>query len=179
MSLTVNEEVEQVQIDAFTSRAFGGNPAAVVFQQRDESWMQNVAMENNLAETAFISPIHGTKNSYNIRWFTPIVEVDLCGHATLAAASALYTTRRVLYGEMIEFHSLASGSLFARMNNIEGTIELDFPTTPPTEIVLSPEEIELVCSGFGLESIDIRCKNFFFIITIIIVVIIFICLSIF
>ena len=156
MSLTVNKEVEQVQIDAFTSSAFGGNPAAVVFQQRDERWMQNVAMENNLAETAFISPIHGTKSSYNIRWFTPNVEVDLCGHATLAAASALYSTRRVSVGDTIEFRTLANGSLFARPDEIEGTIELDFPMTPPVEIVLSAKELDLVRSGFGLEAIDIR-----------------------
>ena len=62
--------VEQIQVDAFTSRAFGGNPAAVMFEQRDAEWMQNVAMENNLAETSFLSVVEGQLATYNLRWYT-------------------------------------------------------------------------------------------------------------
>jgi PhzF family phenazine biosynthesis protein len=73
------------QIDAFTDKPFRGNPAAVCILRRhhDEAWMQNVAREMNLSETAFLEE---KENGYNLRWFTPAVEVDLCGHATLASA---------------------------------------------------------------------------------------------
>jgi PhzF family phenazine biosynthesis protein len=76
------------QIDAFTSEAFRGNPAAVCLldRQRDASWMQDVAAEMNLSETAFLLPLD---DGYSLRWFTPAVEVALCGHATLASAQAL------------------------------------------------------------------------------------------
>ena len=72
-----------VQVDAFTDRAFGGNPAGVCIlsEARSEDWMQKVAMEMNLSETAFLYP---EKDGYRLRWFTPAVEVPLCGHATLA-----------------------------------------------------------------------------------------------
>ena len=79
------------QIDAFTSTPFAGNPAAVCLLDgpADEAWMQRVAAEMNLAETAFVHPAEG---AYALRWFTPTMEVDLCGHATLAAAHALWET---------------------------------------------------------------------------------------
>ena len=73
------------QVDAFTDRPFSGNPAAVCFLpgSREERWMQNVAREMNLSETAFLYP---ERDGFNLRWFTPTMEVDLCGHATLATA---------------------------------------------------------------------------------------------
>ena len=78
------------QVDAFTDRPFAGNPAAVCVlpEARDESWMQNVAREMNLSETAFLLR---QPDGFNLRWFTPSTEVDLCGHATLAAAFVLFT----------------------------------------------------------------------------------------
>ena len=76
------------QVDAFTDRPFAGNPAAVCWleQEADAAWMQQVAAEMNLSETAFVRPLG---EGHELRWFTPAVEVDLCGHATLAAAHAL------------------------------------------------------------------------------------------
>ena len=84
-----------LQIDAFTSEAFAGNPAAVCFldTERDATWMQSVAAEMNLSETAFVLlPLDA---GWSLRWFTPTVEVDLCGHATLASAHALWETGRL------------------------------------------------------------------------------------
>jgi PhzF family phenazine biosynthesis protein len=114
------------QVDAFTGAAFGGNPAAVCLLGRpaDPAWMQRVAAEMNLAETAFVEPRDG---GYGLRWFTPAVEVALCGHATLATAHVLYETGRVAAGQQICFDS-ASGPLIARQ--VGAAISLDFPATP-------------------------------------------------
>ena len=78
-----------VQVDAFTNKAFSGNPAAVcvLAQPASDEWMRNVAREMNLSETAFLTPHDG---GYRLRWFTPAVEVDLCGHATVASAHVLW-----------------------------------------------------------------------------------------
>src|SRR5215210_3817485 len=77
------------QVDAFTNRPFAGNPAAVCIlpEPRDEKWMQDVAREMNLSETAFL---HRQEDGFNLRWFTPTIEVALCGHATLASAHVLW-----------------------------------------------------------------------------------------
>ena len=82
------------QVDAFTAKPFAGNPAAVCILEApaDEKWMQNVAREMNLSETAFICP---EADGFRLRWFTPAVEVDLCGHATLATAHILWETGRL------------------------------------------------------------------------------------
>ncbi len=82
------------QVDAFTKTPFSGNPAAVCLldQAADPDWMQNVAMEMNLAETAFV---HAEQDHFKLRWFTPTVEVDLCGHATLATSHVLWETGSV------------------------------------------------------------------------------------
>ena len=81
------------QVDAFTDRPFSGNPAAVCVlpEARDEAWMQNVAKEMNLSETAFL--VRRDDGAYDLRWFTPAIEVALCGHATLASAHALWEGR--------------------------------------------------------------------------------------
>ena len=117
------------QVDAFTDRPFHGNPAAVCLLDapRAEEWMQSVAAEMNLAETAFVSPREG---GYDLRWFTPTCEVDLCGHATLASAHALWETRRLPTGAVARFFT-KSGWLTASQR--DGLIELDFPATPPDE----------------------------------------------
>eukprot|EP00981_Chlorochromonas_danica_P014728 scaffold8708_cov179-Ochromonas_danica.AAC.9 len=136
----------EVQVDAFvTSRAFSGNPAAVVFSHGDVEWMQNVAMENNLAETSFLEKIDE---------FTPTTEVELCGHATLAAAHALYDTGRVSSSQMISFHSLYSGILTAKGNE-DGTITLSFPATPVTEIELAAIDLDVLRTAFGTSSDEV------------------------
>ncbi|HEY0159374.1 MAG TPA: PhzF family phenazine biosynthesis protein [Thermoanaerobaculia bacterium] len=114
-----------LQIDAFTSEAFRGNPAAVCLlgSERDEGWMQNVAMEMNLSETAFLLP---RDDGFSLRWFTPAAEVALCGHATLASAHALWEENVLPSSETARFHT-KSGVLTAERRN--GLIELDFPAT--------------------------------------------------
>lgn len=118
------------QVDAFTSRLFHGNPAGVVLldEPREASWMQSVAAEMNLAETAFLEagPEPG---SYGLRWFTPTVEVDLCGHATLASAHALWESGKAT--NRLRF-ATRSGELTAE-RTAEG-IELDFPADAPTAL---------------------------------------------
>jgi PhzF family phenazine biosynthesis protein len=114
------------QVDAFADKAFAGNPAAVCIlqQPRDASWMQNVAREMNLSETAFLVK---REQGYDLRWFTPAVEVDLCGHATLASAHVLWEQGKLRPSEPVCFHT-RSGVLTARK---DGTwIEMDFPASP-------------------------------------------------
>lgn len=114
------------QIDAFTDRPFRGNPAAVCLldRERDAEWMQHVAAEMNLAETAFLLP---SDDGFSLRWFTPTVEVDLCGHATLASAHALWSENVLPPNETARFHT-KSGLLTATRDG--DLIELDFPATP-------------------------------------------------
>ncbi|PYP37524.1 MAG: oxidoreductase [Gemmatimonadetes bacterium] len=120
--------VRIVQVDAFASGPFTGNPAAVCILPApgDERWMQDVAREMNLAETAFLHPENG---GYRLRWFTPAVEVALCGHATLASAHVLWEERHLPAGRQARFHT-QSGLLTA--DRAGDWIELDFPSTPPT-----------------------------------------------
>ncbi len=111
------------QVDAFTDRVFGGNPAAVCILEDwlDEQLMQNIAAENNLPETAFAVKPDG---DYEIRWFTPKSEVDLCGHATLATAHVLY--QHIHFpGEKIVFQSMRSGQLAVYREG--DLLTLDFP----------------------------------------------------
>lgn len=131
------------QVDAFTDRPFAGNPAAVVWLDApaDPAWMQNVAAEMNLAETAFVRKL---ADGYSLRWFTPKVEVDLCGHATLASAHALWTSGTVTE-EPLRFHT-RSGVLTCSRDGL--LIELDFPATPPTEAAVDPA----VMSALGVSS---------------------------
>jgi PhzF family phenazine biosynthesis protein len=112
-----------VQVDAFSEQAYAGNPAAVCIleEARSESWMQNVAMEMNLAETAFLVR---NGDAYRLRWFTPLVEVALCGHATLASAHVLWENGH-LRGDEEALFDTQSGRLKAAQAN--GWIVLDFP----------------------------------------------------
>ncbi len=111
------------QVDAFTEKPFSGNPAAVCLlpQAREAAWMQAVGKEMNLSETAFLLK---QDDGYNLRWFTPAVEVDLCGHATLASAHILWETGILLREEQARFHT-RSGLLTAASK--DGEIELNFP----------------------------------------------------
>lgn len=114
-------------VDAFTSERFRGNPAAVCIlpEPRDEGWMQSVAREMNLSETAFL---RARPDGFDLRWFTPSVEVALCGHATLASAHVLWETGLLKPDEQARFHTL-SGVLTAERK--DGLIELNFPANPP------------------------------------------------
>ena len=126
-----------VQVDAFTPTPFGGNPAAVCVLRvpQDEQWMRNVAREMNLSETAFLVPQDG---GYNLRWLTPAVEVDLCGHATLASAHVLWQDGHLPEGRQARFHT-RSGLLTADRRG--DWIEMDFPVKqatpaePPAELL--------------------------------------------
>ncbi|MGR4988843.1 PhzF family phenazine biosynthesis protein [Vibrio rotiferianus] len=121
-------ELDIYVVDAFTDTQFKGNSAAVVPL---EEWlapelMQNIATENNLSETAFLKSI-GT-NQYEIRWFSPITEVDFCGHATLASSLVLFDELGI--EGVIEFHTLEVGALSVE-KNVHGKIEMTFPSRPP------------------------------------------------
>lgn len=124
------------QVDAFTDKPFAGNPAAVCIlsEIRDTSWMQDVAREMNLPETAFLSR---QGEDFDLRWFTPAVEVDLCGHATLASAHVLWEEGLLDRQEQARFHT-RSGLLTAHYS--QGEVELNFPATPD-EAVSPPDNL--------------------------------------
>lgn len=123
-------------VDAFTNVPFGGNPAAVciVEQDVDAAWMQNVAAETRLSETAFIQS--GSGSRFNLRWFTPTVEVNLCGHATLASALVLWTEDRVPSSQNIEFET--KSGLLTATRVAEGTA-VDFPSISSHSIEVPPD----------------------------------------
>jgi PhzF family phenazine biosynthesis protein len=124
------------QVDAFTDQAFHGNPAGVccLSAPRPNQWMQCVAQEMNLSETAFLLE---ENDGYRLRWFTPAVEVDLCGHATLASAHILWETGRLGRDKTAKFYS-RSGLLSASFEN--NYIQLNFPVKR-LELVTIPEEL--------------------------------------
>jgi len=113
--------------DAFTGEAFAGNPAGVVLldEPRAERWMLAVAREMNQAETAFVLP---RESGFDLRWFTPTIEVDLCGHATLATAHVLWEEKRLAPEDTARFHTRSGLLTVART---ERGITMDFPSTPP------------------------------------------------
>ena len=127
-----------IQVDAFTNRPFTGNPAAVCVLPgpRDERWMQHVAREMNLSETAFL---YREGDGFRLRWFTPTVEVDLCGHATLASAHVLWEEGHLAPEEPARFHT-RSGLLTAERKG--DWIELDFPAEPEAPATAPPELIQ-------------------------------------
>ncbi|XP_043724416.1 uncharacterized isomerase BH0283-like isoform X3 [Telopea speciosissima] len=159
----VKRPVKYSVVDAFSDTAFKGNPAAVCLlekeeeeEEKDEKWMQAVAAEFNISATCFLTPISSTQSDANdhsvtrfhLRWFTPLVEVKLCGHGTLASAHFLFAYR-IARTDVIEFVTL-SGILIAKRiptgsNNVDASkfsdgdpekhfsIELDFPTIPILE----------------------------------------------
>lgn len=127
--------VRLVQVDAFTDKAFAGNPAAVCLlpAPRDDAWMQSVAREMNLSETAFLVK---QEDGFDLRWFTPAVEVDLCGHATLASAHVLWEEGLLQPGKPARFHT-RSGLLTAERR--ADWIELNFPAHPPEPVAAPPD----------------------------------------
>ena len=141
------------QVDAFADRPFVGNPAAVCILDaaRDESWMQTIAREMNLSETAFL-----VKNGrgYNLRWFTPLVEVDLCGHATLASAHVLWE-QGLLKPDQTAIFETRSGKLTARKNG--NWIELDFPAS---QITPEPALKEATEAALGAKALFVGRSRF-------------------
>jgi len=148
------------QADAFTDRPFAGNPAAVCLLPRsaDAGWMQRLAAEMNLSETAFLVPRPeaegelGNVAAFDLRWFTPAAEVDLCGHATLASAHVLWEGGEVPKTTPIRFHS-QSGPLTAEPAG-DGWIELDFPAEPVAPWDERPKED--VAAALRLPPSDLR-----------------------
>jgi PhzF family phenazine biosynthesis protein len=141
------------QVDAFTDNLFSGNPAAVciLVEPRDEIWMQKVAREMNLSETAFVLE---QEDGFSLRWFTPSVEVDLCGHATLASAHILWEVGILARQQQIRFYT-RSGLLTAESKGDE--VELNFPATPeqPTTAPLGlSEALGLVPKYIGRSKFD-------------------------
>src|SRR6478672_1744383 len=121
--LETHARIQYFIVDAFTNRPFSGNPAAVVplDRWREDSWLQNVAMEMNLSETAFLV---AKDDGYHLRWFTPKAEVDLCGHATIASAVVLAHLGTLADGSSVDFFT-RSGVLGAARQG--SRILLDFP----------------------------------------------------
>lgn len=145
-------------IDAFTDRPLTGNPASVVFltAEADAQWMQAIGSEMNHPETAFLRPLAGQPGHFELRWFTPTVEVDLCGHATIASAHAVWQDGRVPNDEPIYFHT-RSGLLTATRSG--DLIELDFPSVPISEAA-PPDGL---LAALGLEPAQIHfvgCTKF-------------------
>lgn len=137
------------QVDAFASRLFGGNPAAVILL---DSWlpdavMQDIALENNLSETAFVIPREGVSE---LRWFSPAMEVDLCGHATLAAGHVLFN-HRFPEKMKLEFNT-RSGRL--GIHRTGEMLSLDFPALPP-----SPAKVNGVKEALGIPPCEILISN--------------------
>jgi PhzF family phenazine biosynthesis protein len=140
------------QVDAFTNKPFAGNPAAVCILPKpaEPTWMLDIAREMNLAETAFLVP---QRDGYDLRWFTPAVEVDLCGHATLASAHVLWEDGHLKPDSQARFHT-KSGLLTA--DKRDSWIELDFPATPPVAAPPPPGLIEAI----GAESTFVGRSRF-------------------
>jgi PhzF family phenazine biosynthesis protein len=122
-------ELPIYQVDAFTSKVFSGNPAAVCFLDswQDDSILQYIAAENNLSETAFLV---ASERGFELRWFTPQTEVALCGHATLASAYVLFNCRG-WSADIITFQTRQSGLLMVK--KAHDLLELDFPARPPIQ----------------------------------------------
>jgi PhzF family phenazine biosynthesis protein len=145
-------QVEIFQVDAFSDRPFAGNPAGVCVldEPGDEAWMRDVASEMNLSETAFLHP-EGA--GWRLRWFTPTVEVDLCGHATLASAHVLWSERGVARDRPLAF-ATRSGVLGATPGE-EDWIELDFPAEPA-----APDDPpSALLEALGLDAVEAAGRN--------------------
>ncbi len=136
------------QVDAFTSRVFSGNPAAVCFLEAwlEDATLQRIAAENNLSETAFLVR---SGDGYELRWFTPALEVDLCGHATLASAFVLFEHRN-WPGETIRFSTRKSGLL--SVSRRDGLLEMDFPSRAARPTTAPPA----LYAGLGAAPLEVH-----------------------
>ena len=138
--------IKQYQIDAFTTRIFGGNPAAVcpLDAWLEDSLLQAIAEENNLSETAFFVK---TGNGFHLRWFTPVAEVDLCGHATLATAHVIF--EMLGYAKPSIAFETRSGILTVAKNG--SLLVMDFPSVPPAPCS-TPDAL---LAGLGLQPVEV------------------------
>ena len=141
---SISRYMKLYQVDSFTAQAFAGNPAGVCIleQPKEAQWMQQMAAEMNLSETAFL--LKKADGSYHLRWFTPVAEVELCGHATLASAHILWEKGFLKSSEMARFRTL-SGSLTAVKKG--NWIEMDFP---------AEEEEPALISGTLTQALGVR-----------------------
>lgn len=138
--------IRQYQVDAFTAKVFGGNPAAVcpLDAWLDDTLLQSIAAENNLSETAFFVR---TTDGFHLRWFTPVAEVKLCGHATLATAHVIFT--HLGYSEpVIPFETLSGRLTVERAGT---SLMMDFPSTPATACVIP----EALLAALGHQPIEV------------------------
>ena len=144
------------QVDSFTNKPFAGNPAAVCIlpQERDERWMQDVAREMNLSETAFLVR---ARDGFNLRWFTPAVEVELCGHATLASAHILWETGVLKPDEQARFHTLRGLLTAVRRGD---WYEMDFPVKSETPVEIPENLVEALSVEETVENITANQFDF-------------------
>lgn len=150
-------KISYFEVDAFTSKPFHGNPAGVcpLTKWLDDATLQSIAAENNLSETAFFAP---RGDEYELRWFTPMVEIDLCGHATLASAFILFSELGAR-GDTVRFHS-KSGVLTVSRN--DDLLTLDFPSRPPSPCTVP----DALIRGLGNETAEIlKARDYFCIYT--------------
>lgn len=135
------------QIDAFSSKVFGGNPAAVCVLERwlDAGMLQSIAAENNLSETAFLVP--KSRGLYELRWFTPAIEVDLCGHATLASAFAIFSFVDSTLSS-VDFETKSGQLTVAKSGEL---LSMDFPARKPEPAEKSP----LIAHALGADPLDV------------------------
>ncbi len=145
-----NMKLKQYQIDAFATQAFEGNPAAVCPLENwlDDSLLQSIAEENNLSETAFFVP---SEKGFKLRWFTPVKEVNLCGHATLATAHVIFEI--LGYSKQVITFETRSGELFVKKKG--KWLEMDFPACPPTPCEIS----ETLTKGLGQRPIEVLAAD--------------------
>ena len=143
-------KLKQYQVDAFTDKVFGGNPAAVVplSSWPDDSLLQAIAEENNLSETAFFV---ASEKGFQLRWFTPVKEVDLCGHATLATAHVIFEI--LGHSKQVITFETRSGELFVERKGAR--LEMDFPACPPAPCELS----ETLAQGLGRRPIEVLAAD--------------------
>jgi len=130
-------------VDSFTTTPFTGNPAGVCLLLDqvtfEDSFMQKIATEMNISETAFVTP-KAEENEFNLRWFTPIIEVNLCGYATLATAHILFSETRFKSSSKLTFHTL-SGPLTVTKSDYSSKLQMNFPQAKPVKVKLTEESI--------------------------------------
>jgi PhzF family phenazine biosynthesis protein len=146
-------KIPYFEVDAFASKAFQGNPAGVCPLNKwlDDALMQNIAAENNLAETAFFVP---RGDDYELRWFAPSVEIDLCGHATLASAFILFSELG-RSGNSVRFHSKSGPLVVSRKGD---TLTLDFPSRPPKPAAIP----DALVRGLGKKPMQVlKARDYF------------------
>ena len=152
LSMVMTPSLPSAHADAFTSEPFGGNPACVVLLppgggEKSDLWMQKVADEMHLSETAFLTPLESSSPSaFVLRWFTPTEEVDLCGHATLASSHILWEVHGCDSATPLEFHT-RSGLLTATRSD-DGWISLNFPAEPAEPVVAGSTDRALLLKAF-------------------------------